>query len=187
MTEIIPFGDPTKRLDFATLRRANLARLPLFPVLPDSSAWTPTQWLIAMAGEAGEAANIYKKILRGTYVNTDQGRQALADELADVAIYWDLLGISLGIEVDPGGFNPRKSGQYVKPTQVWFLGLFTQIGRLADATKTEEEHLHAYFSVMDDLVGIAWSCDIDIGRAVRNKFNEVSNRVGVNIFITSAD
>lgn len=177
----------TEPLTFATLRAANLARIPLFKnragqiahSKPDGSDWTPAQWLLAVAGEAGEAANVYKKMFRGDGVPL----KALADELADVAIYWDLLGVRMGVPADPGQINQWKFKHYITPPQERFLGLFIQIGRLADPTKTEEEHLNAYFCIVEVLVGIARAHDIDLGEAVRSKFNEVSRRVGAEVYL----
>lgn len=60
-----------------------------------------------MAGEAGEACNVAKKIKRlETNTNTDKDPQTMAEcqtlmaaELADVIIYADLLAAALGINL----------------------------------------------------------------------------------------
>lgn len=98
------------KLSFATLREANLARLPTFKNaqgLPahdkaDGSDWTPADWLVAVTGELGEAANLMKKLKRGDFpahqienVINDE----LADEFADVATYLDLLAAQFGIDL----------------------------------------------------------------------------------------
>jgi len=70
-----------------------------------------------MNGEAGEAANLVKKIRRGDYVDI----AAVEKELADMICYADLL---------------------------------------------------------------AYHLDIDLGKAVRQKFNEVSKRVGSQVFLS---
>lgn len=97
-------------LTFRGLRLANLARLPEFKnvhggtahTLSDGFDWSLTDWCTAVAGELGEAANLIKKERRGD-LTLEQVRPALADELADVAIYLDLLshraGIDLGIAI----------------------------------------------------------------------------------------
>jgi NTP pyrophosphatase (non-canonical NTP hydrolase) len=48
-----------------------------------------------MAGEAGEACNLIKKMRRGDHVNLKQ----VADELADLVIYADLLAARLDINL----------------------------------------------------------------------------------------
>lgn len=94
------------KLTFAALREANLARLPLFKnrngepahTEPDGSDWTPNDWMTALAGEVGEAANILKKVRRGDST-MDESREALAKELADAVIYLDLLAFRCGIHL----------------------------------------------------------------------------------------
>lgn len=57
--------------------------------------WSPTDWGCALAGEVGEACNLIKKLHRGDHVD----RGAIAHELADVAIYLDILAGRLGIDL----------------------------------------------------------------------------------------
>lgn len=93
-------------LTFNTLRRANRKRLPLFKdakgrrchAQDDGSDWSPAQWLQAVTGELGEYANLRKKVERGD-LTIDEAAPALADELADVVIYLDILASQLGIEL----------------------------------------------------------------------------------------
>jgi len=81
-------------LTFEKLREANFNRKQeaIFP----SHDWTLAQWACAMAGEAGEACNVVKKIFRG---DTDITKEMLAKELADVIIYADLLAHAAGINL----------------------------------------------------------------------------------------
>lgn len=86
------------RLSFDVLRYANVNRKSekVFP----SHNWTLAQWACAMAGEAGEACNIIKKMFRGDFdMREKDAKQALADELADVIIYADLLAHAAGIDL----------------------------------------------------------------------------------------
>ena len=78
---------------------------------------TPAEWACAMAGEAGEACNVAKKIKRlETGTNTakdpatmDACRTLMGKELADTVIYCDLLAASLGsISVMPSETNLMK-------------------------------------------------------------------------------
>ncbi len=81
-------------LTFDVLREKNVARCE--QVFHPLDSWSPTDWACAMAGEAGEACNIMKKMRRG-----DEGNftEALAKELADVVIYADLLAARMGIDL----------------------------------------------------------------------------------------
>ena len=93
-------------LDFATLRRANLMRLPQFKnpkgepahAEPDGSDWALSAWCNAVCGELGEAANLIKKIERGDFT-LDEAREALGKEFADINTYLDLLAMRAGIDL----------------------------------------------------------------------------------------
>lgn len=93
-------------LTFDVLRRANCKRLPEFKNArgepahsePDGSDWSLSAWSNAVLGELGEAANIIKKIERGD-MTLDEARAALADELADVQTYLDILAFRAGIDL----------------------------------------------------------------------------------------
>jgi NTP pyrophosphatase (non-canonical NTP hydrolase) len=94
-------------LDFATLRRQNEARARRWhPGFPEDDDWNGADWSNAMCGEAGEAANVVKKLRRhetGHHGARDGDEahlhDALADELADVIIYVDLLAAKYGIDL----------------------------------------------------------------------------------------
>ena len=99
-------GYMTDGLTFNTLRQANLKRLPMFRDAKgrtchskdDGSDWSPAQWLQAVIGELGEYANLRKKVERGD-VTIAEARPALADELADVVIYLDILASQLDVDL----------------------------------------------------------------------------------------
>ncbi len=69
-------------------------------------SWSLSDWLTATAGELGEAANIIKKLNRvrdGIPGNTEAPellRVRLSEELADVAIYLDLLAQAAGFDLE---------------------------------------------------------------------------------------
>lgn len=96
----------TRGLDFATLRTANVTRLPLFKnalgapahAAVDGSDWSPAQWLQAVVGELGEYANVRKKFERGD-ITEDEFTALAKKELADVQAYLDLLAFRLGIDL----------------------------------------------------------------------------------------
>ena len=90
-------------LSFNMLRRTNVARCETayHPV----AAWSPTDWACAMAGEAGEACNVVKKIRRldsSPHIAHEESatlHRHAADEIADMVIYADLLAARLGIDL----------------------------------------------------------------------------------------
>lgn len=114
------------KLEFRELRRANKARLPHFKNRkglpahsePDGSDWLLSAWANATAGENGETAealldfvlftlvtkhlgragDAIKKIERGD-VTLEEKRRALADELADVVTYLDILAYRADIDL----------------------------------------------------------------------------------------
>jgi NTP pyrophosphatase (non-canonical NTP hydrolase) len=97
--------DRVTMLDFASLRMQNVSRKIRWH--GEADAWTGSDWSNAMAGECGEACNIVKKLRRhethtGTAYNTPPPGEllvALAEELADVVTYADLLAHKYGIDL----------------------------------------------------------------------------------------
>lgn len=99
--------EPVHGLSFAALRRANLGRcVKWHPGFPDDNEWTGADWSNAMCGEAGETANVVKKLrryecgLKGELDPSEEElRAALADEIADTITYADLLAAKYGIDL----------------------------------------------------------------------------------------
>jgi hypothetical protein len=94
-------------LSFAELRAANVPRC-VNDFRHTLDSWSVAEWTNAMCGEAGEAANIAKKMIRhrgnvagnkGEDRNLPALREKLGRELADVVIYADLTAASQGIEL----------------------------------------------------------------------------------------
>lgn len=88
-------GYPNDNLSFRDLRQVNVARCA--DVFHEPDSWSLERWALAMIGEAGEVCNAVKKIIRedGTGSVDD-----LAEELADVIIYCDLLAARARIDLD---------------------------------------------------------------------------------------
>lgn len=97
-------------LTFNTLRAANKARIPQFrnrrgyPAhsQADGFDWSVNDWLTATVGELGELANILKKVRRGDFepgAELATMQQEIADELADVQIYLDILAYRCGVDL----------------------------------------------------------------------------------------
>lgn len=92
-------------LTFQQLREANVPRC-RSAFGKDPADWSPTDWGCAVAGEAGEACNVAKKMKRleqGIEPDKTLTREALvlqlADEIADTVCYLDLWAASLGIDL----------------------------------------------------------------------------------------
>lgn len=79
-------------LTFARLQAINQARNKT--AFGQCADWSINDWMTAIAGEVGEAANIAKKIRRGD--PPPNAEYELAQELADVVLYCDLLMTKLG-------------------------------------------------------------------------------------------
>lgn len=98
---------PTEPLTLDEFSAANATRAARWhPGFPDDDTWNLADWSNAMCGEAGEAANIVKKIrryedgLRGESDPTlDELREMLAEELADIITYADLLATKADIDL----------------------------------------------------------------------------------------
>lgn len=99
-------ADGSDVLTFSELRSANIKRLPLFKNAKGETAhsgvnWSIADWFVAVMGELGEAANIQKKIRRNDFsaIGLESAKLSLADELADVQIYLDILAHKLGVDL----------------------------------------------------------------------------------------
>ena len=87
-------------LTFAAFRSANVTRcLKWHPI----ESWSPSDWLTAVTGELGELASLLKMRNRerdglpgNKFSPTDK---QVADEIADVFTYLDLLAAALGIDL----------------------------------------------------------------------------------------
>lgn len=97
---------PAPPLTFDDLTGVNLVRVRRWhPGFPDD-AWTLADWSNAMLGEAGEAANIVKKLRRGETgtpgaLDPDRAElvRRLGEELADTLIYLDLVAARAGVDL----------------------------------------------------------------------------------------
>lgn len=120
-----------RRVDLGELRRQNVSRLERWH--GDDDGWTLADWSNAMCGEAGEAANVVKKIRRTESVLWDKQKypgdgasahakladlsasdaraaliENLANELADVVCYADLLAHHAMSEPTPENLRAKQ-------------------------------------------------------------------------------
>jgi NTP pyrophosphatase (non-canonical NTP hydrolase) len=98
-------------LTFDDLREKNRTRCLRWHPNGGVTAWSASQWGIAMAGEAGEVCNAIKKLNRiedGINNQSTHSKQVdtkeeaiieIGQEIADTIIYLDLLAQSLGLDV----------------------------------------------------------------------------------------
>lgn len=95
-------------LDFAKLRDTNVRRC-IFGFHHRLDAWSIAEWTNAMCGEAGEAANVAKKLIRhrdnlpgnqGEDTDIASLRHKLGNELADVVLYADLCAAAIGVSLE---------------------------------------------------------------------------------------
>lgn len=94
------------RMTFGQFSEANRARCesPLGFNHP-LNEWSSSDWMTALVGEVGEAANVVKKLNRvrdgvpGNKLTPDELRDQLRRELGDVFVYLDLMAQSLGFNI----------------------------------------------------------------------------------------
>lgn len=69
------------------------------------SGWSTSDWMTALVGEVGEAANVVKKLNRyrdgvpGNKLSEPELRNQLRKELGDVFVYLDLMAQALGFNI----------------------------------------------------------------------------------------
>jgi NTP pyrophosphatase (non-canonical NTP hydrolase) len=92
-------------LTFSGLREVNVTRCKRWHP-PESTPWTSADWSNALCGEAGELANVIKKLRRHETGARNEGDPTVEQltvmagaELADVVIYADLVAHHLGIDL----------------------------------------------------------------------------------------
>src|SRR5690606_4184457 len=92
------YQDP---LTFAELQKANAKRREEGSGGGTENTWLLTDWTNALCGEAGELANLAKKIRRGrpTDPTLESAKEDLAHELADIVTYADIIATKLGINL----------------------------------------------------------------------------------------
>ena len=100
-------ADPFPDMTFADFAKANRLRCESPAGFKHKLAdWSTSDWMTAILGELGEAANVAKKLNRirdgipGNKETEKELRRKLYRELGDVFVYLDLLCQSLGFSVE---------------------------------------------------------------------------------------
>lgn len=98
-----PAANPMTFGEFSHANRSRCEALQGFNHRLDG--WSTSDWMTALVGEVGEAANVVKKLNRvrdgvpGNKQSADELRLQLRKELGDVFVYLDLMAQSLGFSI----------------------------------------------------------------------------------------
>jgi NTP pyrophosphatase (non-canonical NTP hydrolase) len=159
--------------------------------------WSEADWLCALVGEIGEAANVVKKLnrIRDGIINketADELKAALSDELADVFCYLDLsiqaggalLGdmlhsLDLDREFSSGamvyyaiiGRENADASEFVRSLAMW-------AGNLCDRNQDIFSTEQSARAIVHALAALAVFYEIDLSAAIRTKFDKVSAKIG---------
>jgi hypothetical protein len=192
---------------FAALQAATLQRLPHFKnrhgeaahAHPAGADWTPGQWLMALLGEVGEFALLRIRYEAGDITQEEYEREA-PKELADVACYLAMLAsraldqttaspctidapvarrvmhVAAGLgsfcnavkKASRGDLNAQALRMQAVPA---LAGARCELGQLLEISDTLQYEV-------PDTVTTPHPFGVDLGRAVAQKFNEVSDRIG---------
>lgn len=193
-------------LTFVALRAANTLRLPTFKnakgepahSAEDGSDWANEDWLEAVVGELGEYANVSKKYRRGD-IDHATFHSLAADELADTVTYLDILAFRHG--VDFNDVLPVKDFdnlailccEHLPGTRaaalldvLGWLGIYSEVRDAApyrNPVDTQQRTATTLAYLLTDLAGLAKLLNIDLGAAIKDKFNRVSDRVGSAVWL----
>jgi NTP pyrophosphatase (non-canonical NTP hydrolase) len=90
-------------LTFAQIRQFNIARDK--EVFGEFGTWSIADWAVAFGGEVGETLNKIKKLRKAQGKHVMYSPESvtvddIADELADVIVYMDILAYQLGIDLE---------------------------------------------------------------------------------------
>lgn len=191
-------------LTFQALRQANIQRLPQFKNAlgesahekSDGSDWTPAQWLGAVAGELGELARVRLNYEFG-FCDRETYERYSEKESADVVTYLDLFALRcLDMRATPGAFCPRSQallelvaavGEYANDAKKFDRGDLSE----AVFAGRRDKHINAMLLAIHMLGHVRPAAKVeqlagggfDLGVATAAKFNEVSRRVGADVFI----
>lgn len=180
---------------FAALRKASMARMPHFRNAKGElthppqggNDWSKLDWQIAVLGELGETANIVKKLRRGDF-SLEQCWQELSDELADTLVYTDILANQCGCCIED--LTPDSSAslgpQRDEMVQRRLMAIAHCLCAVDIESKSEQSKIHnqTIFQRMSYLLfSVAASLDIDLGIATISKFNQVSDRIGCDVYM----
>lgn len=166
-----------KKLTFKQLREANIERVKLYPSKFPMDA---NFYKLALYGEVGELCNFIKKEHRDGKDYTKE----IAKEIADIVIYTDLLVYTLGrahLRHSPpaSSFNELKIVPF-ENAPPGTIELSVAIAEMATSIGFGSAYVEVF---LRGLCRLAKRKKIDINEAIIDKFNEVSNKIGVPVFL----
>jgi NTP pyrophosphatase (non-canonical NTP hydrolase) len=142
-------------------------------------------WANELAGEVGEACNILKKLDREFNYNVRGSRAtlpALSEELADIIICADLLGMAAQINYRDDLCWPKPGSMAGRDYSTLGAMLARDVGRacgvvlLRDHTSILQSVLH---ELIFDTKTVAGKLGIDLEHWTRTKFNMTSEKMGL--------
>lgn len=195
-------------LSFHTLRKANKLRLPKFKnkhgepahSSPDGRDWNPGQWFAALIGELGEWARERLMFELG-HTAPDQYAEKQEKELADVATYLDILAFR-SLDRTVPTMLADDAGTLM--AAIAYIGEYANMRKKLDRREVTAEELAQFKALslakaieyLQSLLNTPASANtpvvydapsnplgVNLGEATRKKFNEVSTRVGADVFI----
>lgn len=201
------------QLTFATLREANTARLPQFKnkhgqaahSKVDGSDWSPAQWFRAFVGEVGELAEARLEFEAGQ-ITFEEYKIKAAKELADIQTYLDLMAKRILDKVYDYPFDDSSAHTFMRMVSV--VGTYGNEAKKFDRGDIDDVAINGHTkSLVHKLAGPVYelgvSCTIknhrgdevveahptgvDLAQATEDKFNEVTRRVGSNVFLTQTN
>lgn len=192
-------------LTFDELRKANLTRLPLFKSSKgetvhqrsDGSDWSPADWFLALLGELGEsatiisdsiphvsktpaerfvrvlselgeAANLLKKVRREDVTMNDV-RDKLAKHISTAIVRLEHAAAEMEIDIETAGPRLIEIADSDCPT----------IEEVRPQLAKELADVQCYLDITASVLGV------DLGDATVEKFNEVSKKIGVDVYINT--
>ena len=174
------------------LREANVARQAEW----DTGNQVDLSWRCnELAGEAGEVCNVLKKLHRERLgiVGSRATKDDLADELADVMICVDLVGMHENIPTLGSGPSriDRNSGVEFASLTDAGNALAARAGRVSSLlfeAPGDRNILHrSLAAVVKTTIAIAIMEGIDLRVAVAKKFNETTHKVKLSTFLRLVD
>lgn len=178
----------------ANLRDANVARQAEW----DTGNQVDLSWRCnELAGEAGEVCNVLKKLHRERLgiVGSRATKDDLADELADVMICVDLVGMHENIPTFGSGparidHDPMRGVEFASLTDAG-NALAARTGRVSSLlfeAPGDRNILHRSLAVVvKTTIAIAIMEGIDLRGAVAKKFNETTHKVKLTTFLRLVD
>lgn len=186
-------------INLKALRRANIARIPRFKNKlgervhnDDGSDWSLEQWFAAMMGELGEVIDADLKLAAQwtRFIPDGSALDELAKEIADVVVYLDILAYQWRVELT--GNRDSNTGTFVGALRAFVHAQGIYANRVKKMRRGEpgfsvddlrEIVANDFGAMLGALESMARARGIDLGKAVEDKFNEVSDRVSAGVFL----